>query len=72
LRGTAVREKSREIEAQEYAMPGGGPLTIRTATADDAPTTPALFRPVVFGDGGYADTFAMGLMVKGRPAASRA
>ena len=36
-----------EIEAQEYSLPGGGPLTIRTATADDAPATLALFRSVV-------------------------
>ena len=28
-------------------MPGGGPLTIRTATADDAPATLALYRSIV-------------------------
>ena len=52
-------------------MPGGGALTIRTA-ADDVPATLALFRPVVCGDGLSADTLAVGLMAKERPAASRA
>ena len=35
------------IEAQELTLPDGGSLTVRTATADDAPATLALFRSVV-------------------------
>ncbi len=72
MRGIAGREKSLGIEAQEYAMPGGGSLTVRTDTPDDAPAMLALFRPVVLGDGLYATTVAMGLMARERPAASRA
>ena len=53
-------------------MPGGGSLTVRTDTPDDAPAMLALFRPVVSGDGLYATTVAMGLMARERPAASRA
>ena len=53
-----------------------------TVAAADAPATLAPSRSVVergrypggikFGDGGYADTVAMGLVVEERPAASRA
>ena len=53
-------------------MPGGGSLTVRTDTPDDAPAMLALFRPVVFGDGLHATTVAMGLMARERPAALRA
>ena len=36
-----------EIEAQVLTLPDGEPLIVRTATAEDAPATLALFRSVV-------------------------